>query len=155
EIRPPQFPCISRAGRGAIAARGRALYGVRVGLPAPERIGPVAQRLEPTAHNGLVGGSNPPGPTIFNAFRVRPRFDRSRMFAFRSVISLVHRWQSGGHPPLGTRGSQFQTLPLRPTLSTIRKINPDSFPDRYAQIVCYSCRQLLANAAIAALRVGS
>ena len=25
--------------------------------------GPVAQRLEPTAHNGLVGGSNPPGPT--------------------------------------------------------------------------------------------
>jgi hypothetical protein len=34
-----------------------------VGLPAPERIGPVAQWLEPTAHNGLVGGSNPPGPT--------------------------------------------------------------------------------------------
>jgi hypothetical protein len=25
--------------------------------------GPVAQRLEPTAHNGLVGGSSPPGPT--------------------------------------------------------------------------------------------
>src|SRR5262249_32576923 len=64
EIRPPQFPCISRAGRGAIAARGRAMYGVRVGLPAPERIGPVAQRLEPTAHNGLVGGSSPPGPTM-------------------------------------------------------------------------------------------
>jgi hypothetical protein len=40
-----------------------ALYGVRVGLPASERIGPVAQWLEPTAHNGLVGGSNPPGPT--------------------------------------------------------------------------------------------
>jgi hypothetical protein len=38
--------------------------GVRVGLPAPERIGPVAQWLEPTAHNGLVGGSNPPGPTM-------------------------------------------------------------------------------------------
>jgi hypothetical protein len=37
--------------------------GVRVGLPAPERIGPVAQWLEPTAHNGLVGGSSPPGPT--------------------------------------------------------------------------------------------
>jgi hypothetical protein len=36
---------------------------VRVGLPASERIGPVAQWLEPTAHNGLVGGSNPPGPT--------------------------------------------------------------------------------------------
>jgi hypothetical protein len=37
--------------------------GCGVGLPAPERIGPVAQWLEPTAHNGLVGGSNPPGPT--------------------------------------------------------------------------------------------
>src|SRR5262249_53922496 len=66
EIRPPQFPCISRGGRGAIAARGRALYGVQVGLPAPERIGPVAQRLEPTAHNGLVGGSSPPGPTMIH-----------------------------------------------------------------------------------------
>src|SRR5262249_23293918 len=73
EIRPPQFPCISRAGRGAIAARGPALYGVRVGLPAPERIGPVAQWLEPTAHNGLVGGSNPPGPTmIYLSFCRRP-----------------------------------------------------------------------------------
>jgi hypothetical protein len=27
--------------------------------------GPVAQWLEPAAHNGLVGGSNPPGPTSF------------------------------------------------------------------------------------------
>src|SRR5262249_29856874 len=108
EIRPPQFPCISRAGRGAIAARGVALYGVRVGLPAPERIGPVAQWLEPTAHNGLVGGSNPPGPTIFNAFRVRTRFDRSRMFAFSSRISLVNRWSTWRHTSFGTRGSQVQ-----------------------------------------------
>lgn len=29
-------------------------------------IGNVAQRLEPTAHNGLVGGSSPPVPTIYN-----------------------------------------------------------------------------------------
>src|SRR5262249_15581859 len=27
------------------------------------RWGPVAQWLEPAAHNGLVGGSSPPGPT--------------------------------------------------------------------------------------------
>src|SRR5882724_1351379 len=27
------------------------------------RAGPVAQWSEPTAHNGLVGGSSPPGPT--------------------------------------------------------------------------------------------
>src|SRR5262245_64505441 len=40
------------------------------------RTGPVAQWLEPTAHNGLVGGSSPPGPTtreiavnIFNGLR--------------------------------------------------------------------------------------
>ena len=26
--------------------------------------GPVVQRLERTAHNGVVGGSNPSGPTI-------------------------------------------------------------------------------------------
>src|SRR5205807_1668812 len=29
--------------------------------------GPVAQRLEPAAHNGLVGGSSPPGPTTQSA----------------------------------------------------------------------------------------
>jgi hypothetical protein len=46
----------------------------------------------PAAHNGLVGGSSPPGPTIFNAFRARTLLDRSRMFAFSSRISLVNRW---------------------------------------------------------------
>src|SRR6516165_8911863 len=101
----------------AIAARGVALYGVRVGLPASERTGPVAQWLEPTAHNGLVGGSNPPGPTIFNAFRVRTRFDRSRMFAFSSRISLVNRWSTWRHTSFGTRGSQVQILPLRPAIA--------------------------------------
>ena len=30
---------------------------------AARSAGPVAQWLEPTAHNGLVGGSSPPGPT--------------------------------------------------------------------------------------------
>ena len=40
--------------RQAGPARGAAVAG---------QFGPVAQRLEPTAHNGLVGGSNPPGPT--------------------------------------------------------------------------------------------
>src|SRR5262245_9018232 len=85
------------------------LYGVRVGLPAPERIGPVAQWLEPTAHNGLVGGSNPPGPTIFNAFRVRTRFDRSRMFAFSSRISLVNRWSTWRHTSFGRGGRRFKS----------------------------------------------
>jgi hypothetical protein len=56
------------------ARHHRIMYGVRVGLPASERIGPVAQWLEPTAHNGLVGGSNPPGPTMFST---RPGVRRS------------------------------------------------------------------------------
>jgi hypothetical protein len=53
--------CVSAApGRAAVAGRGHALYWGRACCLAP---GPVAQRLEPTAHNGLVGGSSPPGPT--------------------------------------------------------------------------------------------
>ena len=31
---------------------------------AVEFFGPIAQRLEQTTHNRLVGGSNPSGPTI-------------------------------------------------------------------------------------------
>ena len=31
---------------------------------ASEFFGPIAQRLEQTTHNRLVGGSNPSGPTI-------------------------------------------------------------------------------------------
>src|SRR5262245_30884376 len=35
--------------------------------------GPVAQWLEPAAHNGLVGGSSPPGPTSLRSLReLRP-----------------------------------------------------------------------------------
>jgi hypothetical protein len=49
---------------------------VRVGLPASEGVGPVAQWLEPTAHNGLVGGSNPPGPTTQC---IQPGGDKSRI----------------------------------------------------------------------------
>jgi hypothetical protein len=53
----------------AIVGAGAALYG-RAGIGEatawplePPRQGPVAQWLEPAAHNGLVGGSSPPGPT--------------------------------------------------------------------------------------------
>ena len=35
------------------------------------RAGPVAQWLEPTAHNGLVGGSSPPGPTTLQFAGIR------------------------------------------------------------------------------------
>jgi hypothetical protein len=43
----------------------------RISAPASDRAsfaGPVAQWLEPTAHNGLVGGSSPPGPTNPRSF---------------------------------------------------------------------------------------
>jgi hypothetical protein len=53
-----------------IAGSVPALYGMRVRLalrPPPARCaGPVAQWSEPTAHNGLVGGSSPPGPTTYS-----------------------------------------------------------------------------------------
>ena len=32
-------------------------------IPRERPVGPVAQWLEPAAHNGLVGGSNPSRPT--------------------------------------------------------------------------------------------
>src|SRR5262245_27178327 len=82
------------------------------------RIGPVAQWLEPTAHNGLVGGSSPPGPTIFNAF------GGARCSIVRECSLSVHEYHwpivgqyTGRHTSFGTRGSQVQILPLRPTFS--------------------------------------
>jgi hypothetical protein len=46
---------------------GRSARAIERALPLPSRhSGPVAQWLEPTAHNGLVGGSSPPGPTMFH-----------------------------------------------------------------------------------------
>jgi hypothetical protein len=48
---------------GRVVALGPALYGGAAAQAAPMLQGPVAQWLEPTAHNGLVGGSSPPGPT--------------------------------------------------------------------------------------------
>jgi hypothetical protein len=79
--------------------------------------GPVAQWLEPTAHNGLVGGSSPPGPTIFSDLALTFVAVCARMFAFGSRISLANRWSSG----LAENGCSLPTafcgtgiLPLRP-----------------------------------------
>ena len=68
----------------ADSARRRSLDGKPVpcdsGSPTPSPppvagdrgAGPVAQWLEPAAHNGLVAGSSPAGPTIFLTSRCRP-----------------------------------------------------------------------------------
>ena len=49
--------CDCRSARHCLATGRVGVRAVRTS------VGPVAQRLEPTAHNGLVGGSSPPGPT--------------------------------------------------------------------------------------------
>src|SRR5579875_3901119 len=74
--RPTTVADVSRGGDGQDRF-GSCLWGNLARQPdcwrpiAPEPFtlivecltGPVAQWSEPTAHNGLVGGSSPPGPT--------------------------------------------------------------------------------------------
>ena len=43
--------------------------------------GPVVQRLEPSAHNGVVVGSNPTGPTI--------SFVNNRIFEFVLYVMSI------------------------------------------------------------------
>lgn len=62
-------------------------------------LGPVAQWLEPTAHNGLVAGSSPAGPTnqINRLVRgISPQRDhrtrnRTRYVCLSFVTGLAHR----------------------------------------------------------------
>ena len=67
----PDHRCRRALARTAIVGAEATLYG-RAGIGEaarplePPRQGPVAQWLEPAAHNGLVGGSSPPGPTNYN-----------------------------------------------------------------------------------------
>src|SRR5215831_9498810 len=86
--------CASAARAAArLPLAGRHCMGMRVGLPAPERIGPVAQWLEPTAHNGLVGGSNPPGPTMFSTRRgVRPSVSGTPSTMSRTGLFSHQAW---------------------------------------------------------------
>ena len=73
------------AGVGGISVLRAVYRALRMvysgaGLLRFAAFGPVAQWLEPTAHNGLVGGSSPPGPT--NEFN-RLRWGRGRLFRYR------------------------------------------------------------------------
>ncbi len=92
-------PAVRRASATArrIAGGPAPLYGK---APAARRVrrakGPVAQWLEPTAHNGLVAGSSPAGPTTHSGFAtpigrilhpdwgLSPRVRRSRARAART-----------------------------------------------------------------------
>src|SRR6266853_5488415 len=49
--------------------------------------GPVAQRSELAAHNRLVGGSNPPGPTTMNQIDLNA-------FAHHHAVNRIELWQA-------------------------------------------------------------
>ena len=74
---------------GALSIRERRTGG----LLAPERIGPVAQWLEPTAHNGLVGGSNPPGPTTqsYATGDFLKEYEKPRIGGIRATVRSQRR----------------------------------------------------------------
>jgi hypothetical protein len=65
---PAPCPCpIPRRATRHCRIVSHIVRGVRTVAPPPYRgssAGPVAQWLEPAAHNGLVAGSSPAGPTI-------------------------------------------------------------------------------------------
>src|SRR5579872_6051910 len=91
----------------------------------PSRPGPVAQWLEPAAHNGLVGGSSPPGPTIL-----------LRADALRRICALVFR-EAGCPPkplakegrPIALRLSVAERIFPRPALCR-RHVQPEATPGR-------------------------
>ncbi len=67
--------------------------------PATGRIitarGPVAQWLEPTAHNGLVAGSSPAGPTTMSLRLPQGLLDRIKVEANKRDVpyqSLIKVW---------------------------------------------------------------
>ena len=68
---PAPEPGAAAAEPSPLECRGADLPVRRRGVGCPDKVmramrvqGSVAQRLEPTAHNGLVAGSSPAGPTI-------------------------------------------------------------------------------------------
>ena len=83
------------------------------------------------AHNGLVGGSSPPGPTKFRCFRVAC----TRMFAFDSRQSLVNRW-SDGRGVLSYHGLMilFRRTASRRAVSFAAESRTGARPDRHGAI---------------------
>jgi hypothetical protein len=80
----------------------------------------------------LARGDRSNGPLVRGEPQVRHSLsglNRERL----SANATKMRENSNGDrdaPSFGTRGSQVQILPLRPTLSRYSKPRPDSFPDR-------------------------
>src|SRR6266446_7396571 len=78
----------------AIPRRAALNWGGSRGAAAePCAIRPVAQSLEPAAHNGLVGGSSPPGPSGAMPPTQRPlRLEAAILSRMRSEVTSRSNW---------------------------------------------------------------
>jgi hypothetical protein len=89
---PRRVPAARNCRAGPAVVWGNGRDRCRGGLA---RLGPVAQWLEPTAHNGLVGGSSPPGPTSnINGLLTSSgrQFDHRTSYRTRYVPFSFRRW---------------------------------------------------------------
>jgi hypothetical protein len=74
--------------------------------------GPVAQWLEPAAHNGLVAGSSPAGPTNFGMYITKPSRPISGVgypFDGRRSAWLLRRAEIRQEPTLGTQTETYNS----------------------------------------------
>jgi hypothetical protein len=109
---------------GAVGSPTRALAaapGAGCGTPPSSislatRFGPVAQRLEPAAHNGLVGGSSPSGPTSLRAYALRlgkPAACRGAARKRQGCRAEAKRRRAGRYPRLRATAGQAGGLQRR------------------------------------------
>ncbi len=98
---------------------------------APEFFGPIAQRLEQTTHNRLVGGSNPSGPTILIVSPAKDQliFDDGCGFCSRSVHLLLRLdWFKTITPvPLSAAGDLLarNSIPLEAMMNAMHLVTRD------------------------------
>ena len=97
------YELVHRGLGGEILGQHHLAYSTdaRIAVATASAWGPVAQWLELTAHNRLVPGSNPGGPTTPNFFLEQPNSERNKQ---------------PGHP--------LRTVMARPVLGSAR---PDVF----------------------------
>src|SRR5215467_11117440 len=93
--------------------------------------GPVAQWSEPTAHNGLVGGSSPPGPTT-HSFEPRDFPETSK----RPAIGGLRRRRFGLRGDLFPPGGDFGQVVSGPRNPVSRKRRPSSAETRFECPYC-------------------
>src|SRR5262245_20573683 len=95
----------------------------RPGSDSREARGGPVRGLLATTRTARPSRRHPPASAGIQPIRARLR---------RQVLKDLETVRFVRVTSFGTRGSQVQILPLRPTLSSTRNVNPDSFPDRYA-----------------------